>query len=131
MNLTNFSRRKLRVRGKIAARNKGLRPKIVVFRSNKSIYAQLVSIEGKVLTAFSTLNLDGKKSSKKSSAKETNNKEPNKITGLQKATLVGETFAKSCLALNVKEVVFDKGAYNYNGRVKALADACRSAGLIF
>jgi large subunit ribosomal protein L18 len=126
MNLTNFSRRKLRVRGKIAARNKGLRPKIVVFRSNKSIYAQLVSIEGKILTSFSTLNMDEKKSTKKSSAKETN-----KLTGLQKATLVGEKFAKLCLASNVKEVVFDKGAYNYNGRVKALADACRSAGLIF
>jgi large subunit ribosomal protein L18 len=122
MSLTNFSRRKLRVRGKIAARNKGLRPKIVVFRSNKSIYAQLVSIEGKILTSFSSLNLDAKKN---------NNKSSDKITGLQKATLVGENFAKLCLALNIKEVVFDKGAYNYNGRVKALADACRSAGLIF
>ena len=70
--------------------------------------------------------MDEKKSAKKSSTKVIN-----KITGLQKATLVGEKFAKLCLALNVKEVVFDKGAYNYNGRVKALADACRSAGLIF
>ena len=122
MILTNFSRRKLRVRGKIASRNKGLRPKIVVFRSNKTIYAQLVSIEGKVLASFSGLSLDKEKDGKKTA---------NKLTGLQKATLVGENFAKLCLGLNVKEVVFDKGAYNYNGRVKALADACRNTGLIF
>ncbi len=122
MSLTNFTRRKLRVRGKIASRNKNLRPKIVVFRSNTNIYAQLVTVAGKVLASFSTLNLDEKKSSKKSA---------DKITGIAKAILVGEGFAKLCLALDIKEVIFDKGAYNYNGRVKALADACRKAGLIF
>lgn len=122
MRLTNFTRRKLRVRGKITAKNKSLRPRIVVTRSNKGIYAQLVSAEGKMLTSFSSLNLEAAKDDKKSSTK---------ITGLQKAASVGENFAKACLKLKVKEVVFDKGAYNYNGRVKALAEACRKAGLVF
>jgi large subunit ribosomal protein L18 len=116
MTLTNSTRRKLRVRGKIASRNKSLRPKIVVFRSNKNIYAQLVDVTGKVLVSFSTLSFEDQDS---------------KTNGLEKAKLVGENFAKLCLQSDIKEVVFDKGEYNYNGRVKALANACRDAGLIF
>ena len=50
---------------------------------------------------------------------------------MQKATAVGAEFAKICLKAGFKEVVFDKGAYIYNGRVKALAEACREAGLQF
>ncbi len=113
--LTTYKRRLLRVRGKIAANNKSLRPRIVVTRSNKNLGMQLVSIEGKVLTAYSTVNF----------------KETKKISGVEKAKLVGAEFAKLCLKNNVKEVVFDKGAYIYNGRVKAVAEACREAGLQF
>ncbi len=114
--LNTYERRKLRVRGKIAKNNKSQRPRIVVTRSNKNIHAQLISVEGLVLQAYSTVNF---KDSKK------------KITGLEKAALVGEEFAKLCLAKGIKEVVFDKGAYNYNGRVKAIAESCRKAGLQF
>ena len=113
--LTTYERRKFRVRNNIAKCNKSLRPRIIVFRSNKNIAAQLVDVEGKVLGAFSTANFDENK----------------KITGIEKAKLVGENFAQICLKNGVKEVVFDKGAYIYNGRVKALAEACRKAGLQF
>lgn len=113
--ITNYERRKYRVRNKIAKNNKGLRPRIVVSRSNKNIYAQLINVEGKVLNSFSTLNFE----------------ENNKVSGLEKAQLVGKEFAKNCLKSGVVEVVFDKGSYIYSGRIKALADACREAGLKF
>ncbi len=113
--LTNYERRKYRVKNNIAKRNKTLRPRIVVSRSNKNFYAQLISVEGKVLCAFSTLNFEDDK----------------KVTGLEKAKLVGKNFAEACLKNNIKEVVFDKGAYIYGGRVKAMAESCREAGLSF
>jgi large subunit ribosomal protein L18 len=113
--LTNYERRKFRVRNKIIKSNKTNRPRIVVSRSNKNIYAQLITSEGKVLKSFSTVNFEENK----------------KATGLEKATLVGKEFAKICLKEGIKEVVFDKGAYIYNGRVKALAEACRAEGLKF
>ena len=113
--LNTHKRRLLRVRGKIAKNNKSLRPRIVVTRSNKNLGMQLISIEGQVLTAYSTANF----------------KEAKKISGIEKAKLVGAEFAKLCLKEGVKEVVFDKGAYIYNGRLKAVAEACREAGLQF
>ncbi len=113
--LTTQKRRLLRVRGKIAANNKSLRPRIVVTRSNKNLGMQLINIEGKVLYSYSTVNF----------------KETKKVSGMEKAKLVGAEFAKLCLKGGVKEVVFDKGAYIYNGRVKAVAEACREAGLQF
>ena len=113
--LTTYKRRQLRVRGKIAANNKSLRPRIVVTRSNKNLGMQLINLEGQVLQAYSTVNF----------------KETKKISGIEKAKLVGTEFAKLCLKDCVKEVVFDKGAYIYNGRVKAVAEACRAAGLQF
>lgn len=113
--LTNYERRKLRVRSKISKNNKGNRPRINVHRSNKNIYAQLIGVDGKIIKSFSTLSFE----------------EDKKIKGIEKATLVGEQFAKICLEAGVKEVVFDKGAYLYSGRVKSLAEACRKAGLKF
>lgn len=113
--LTNYERRKYRVRGNIAKNNKSLRPRITVFRSNKNIYAQLVDVEGKVIKSFSTLSFEDNK----------------KISGIEKAKIVGKTFAELCLKDGITKVVFDKGAYVYNGRVKAIAEACREAGLLF
>jgi len=113
--LTQESRRKFRIRNKIISSNKSLRPRIVVFKSNKNIYAQLVDVAGKVLTSFSTLSLKGSDS----------------VTGIKKAELTGANFAKACLELGVKDVVFDRGQYAYCGRIKALADSCRSSGLNF
>jgi large subunit ribosomal protein L18 len=113
--LTNYERRKFRVRNKISKNNKNNRPKITVHRSNKNTYAQLIAPDGKVIKSFSTLSIEKTKT----------------IKGLDKAKLVGEEFAKICLQVGIKEVVFDKGAYLYNGRVKVLAEACREAGLKF
>lgn len=113
--ITTLERRKFRVRNNIAKSNKSNRPRIVVSRSNKNIYAQLINVEGKVLHSFSTLNFE----------------EDKKATGLEKAKLVGKTFAELCLKGGIKEVVFDKGSYIYHGRVKAIAEACREAGLQF
>ena len=113
--LTNYERRKLRTRNQISDRNKSGRPRVVVSRSNKNIYAQLIDIAGKVLCSSSTLNLEDKKN----------------INGIEKAKLVGKKFAKACIDSGIEKVVFDKGAYVYNGRVKALAESCREAGLQF
>lgn len=113
--LTNYERRKYRVKNNIIKNNKSLRPRIVVSRSNKNFYAQLIGAEGKVVCSSSTLSFADDK----------------KISGLEKAKLVGKNFAELCLKNNVKEVVFDKGAYIYGGRVKAMADACRESGLSF
>lgn len=113
--LTNYERRKYRVKSNIVKRNKSLRPRIVVSRSNKNFYAQLISVDGKVLHSYSTLTLD----------------ESKKVSGMEKAKLVGKAFAEICLKGGVTKVVFDKGAYIYNGRVKALAESCREAGLSF
>jgi large subunit ribosomal protein L18 len=113
--LTNYERRKFRVRNQIAQSNKGNRPRLVVTRSNKNISVQLIDISGKVLKAFSTLSFEENK----------------KASGIEKAKMVGKEFAKICLKDGIKEVVFDKGAYVYNGRVKAVAEACRESGLQF
>jgi large subunit ribosomal protein L18 len=113
--LTNYERRKFRVRNKIAASNKSNRPRISVARSNKNLQVQLIAVDGNVICAFSSLKLDQNK----------------KASGIEKAKEVGREFAKICLGKGVKEVVFDKGAYVYNGRVKALAESCREAGLQF
>lgn len=113
--LTKYERRKFRVRNSVIKNNKGNRPRIVVARSNKNISAQLIDDNGKVLQSFSTLNFE----------------EGKKANGVEKAKLVGQEFAKNCLKSGVTKVVFDKGAYIYNGRVKALAEACREAGLQF
>ncbi len=113
--LNSYQRRKFRVRSNIAKNNKGLRPRVIVTRSNKNLHAQLLDQDANVIASFSTLLLpSGKKS-----------------TGVEKAKSVGLEFAKKCLGTGATKVVFDKGAYNYNGRVKALAEGCREGGLEF
>jgi large subunit ribosomal protein L18 len=115
--VASFKKRKLRVRNKISNKNKSQRSKIVVFRSNKNIHAQLIGIDGKVIHSFSSVLLEEKDSKG--------------VSGINIAKIVGEKFAKICVEGGVKEVVFDKGAYLYSGRVKVLAESCRSAGLKF
>ena len=116
--LSSFDKRKVRVRDRIKDRNKGGRPRISVFRSNKNIYVQLINGEGKVLKSYSSLLIEEKDLS--IDAK-----------GVDIAKFVGSKFAKLCIEVGVTEVVFDKGAYLYNGRIKALAESCREAGLKF
>jgi large subunit ribosomal protein L18 len=91
------------------------RPRLVVFRSNRGIEAQLVDdLEGRTLAAASWLNLKRFKGSKTDQAAE-----------------VGKLLARNAKDAGVEEVVFDRGGYLYHGRVKALAEAARQGGLSF
>jgi large subunit ribosomal protein L18 len=108
------ARRHRRVRSKVVGTAE--RPRLVVFRSNRGIEAQLVDdLEGKTLAAASWLNL--KKSFKGSKS--------------EQAAEVGKLLAANAKQANVETVVFDRGGYLYHGRVKALADAAREGGLKF
>lgn len=110
-------RRKLRVRSKIHGTAE--RPRLSVFRSSKHIYAQVIDDDaGKTLAAASTLSKDVRDSL-------------GDVTKTEAARKVGEAIAKLCLERGVKKVVFDRGGYKYHGRVSALADAARKAGLEF
>ncbi|MDP5038916.1 MAG: 50S ribosomal protein L18 [Candidatus Gracilibacteria bacterium] len=104
-------RRKARVSSKITGTS--LRPRLSVYRSNANIYAQLVDdVAGKTLCSSSDLKLDAG-------------------TKTEKASKVGEDLALKAKDLNITEIVFDRGGFAYHGRVKALADAARTAGLKF
>lgn len=113
----NVSRQKrhLRIRQNISGTSE--KPRLNVFRSNKQIYAQIIDdVNGKTLCSASSLD-----------------KECGLANGsnVQAAEAVGTLIAKRALAANIKDVVFDRGGYLYHGRVKALADAARAAGLQF
>jgi large subunit ribosomal protein L18 len=93
--------------------------RVSVYRSAKHIYAQLLSpCGGKVITSASTLDKDLKAKIKSSGNKTS-------------AKLVGELLAKRTLEAGVKKVAFDRSGYQYNGRVKALAEAAREGGIEF
>lgn len=100
-------------------RGSGGRPRLVVFRSVKHIYAQVVDDErGVTVVAAGSLSPELKDSLP---------------TGgnVAAAKAVGELIAKKAQAGGIGTVVFDRGGYKYHGRVKALADAARAAGLVF
>ena len=110
-----FARRQKRTRFKLTSHAYG-RPRLSVFRSGKHIYAQVIDDErGVTLAAASSLEGEDKQ---KGSDKEA-------------AARVGALVAQRALEKGVKDVVFDRGGYLYHGRVKALADAAREAGLQF
>ena len=111
-------RRRERLRFQLS-RKSGGRPRLSVFRSSKNIYAQVIDdAAGRTLAAASSLDADLKAALK---------------TGADKAAAaaVGKLVAERALAAGVTNVVFDRGAYMYHGRVKALADAAREGGLAF
>jgi len=111
-------RRKARVRKALKARAFG-RPRLSVFRSDKNIYAQIIDdTTGRTLAAASTLDKDIKSSVKNGATAEA-------------AAAIGKLIAERGTKAGVAEVVFDRGAYIYHGRVKALADAAREGGLQF
>ena len=112
------TRRKERVRRAIRARAYG-RPRLSVFRSSKQIYAQIIDDEkGVTLVAASSLEKENRETLK---------------TGadIEAAKVVGKLIAERAVAKGVKAVVFDRGAYMYHGRVKALAEGAREGGLDF
>ena len=111
-------RRKARVRRTIRERANG-RPRLSVFRSSKHIYAQIIDDEkGETLAAASSIEKSNRDSLKTGA-------------NIEAAKVVGKLIAERAAAKGVKEVVFDRGAYMYHGRVKALADGAREGGLQF
>ncbi len=91
------------------------RPRLNVFRSNKNIYAQLIDdVAGVTLASASTLDSDVSGESK-----------------VEQAAAVGRLVAERAKEKNITTVVFDRGGYQYHGRVKALAEAARENGLDF
>jgi len=109
-------KRKKRIRAKI----KGTfsKPRLVVFRSNAHIYAQIIDDNKKLtLVATSDLNLKKVLSKKKSTPKEI-------------AFKVGEKIAQLASEKNIKTVVFDRNGYKFHGRTRSLAEGARSAGLV-
>ncbi|MBQ9313887.1 MAG: 50S ribosomal protein L18 [Clostridia bacterium] len=91
-------------------------PRLCVFRSNKGIYAQIIDdVAAKTLVAASTLDKEVK----------------TKASNIEAAKEVGDLVAKRAIKAGIKTVVFDRGGYIYHGKVKALAEAARSAGLEF
>lgn len=102
-----------RVRAKISAGTAD-RPRLNVFKSNTGIYAQVINDdEGKTIASASTVSL--------------------KLKGnnIENAKKIGAEVANKAIAAGVKEVVFDRGGFIYHGKIQALADAAREAGLKF
>lgn len=120
-------RRHKRVRSKVFGTVQ--RPRFCVFRSNKHIYAQLINDEkGQTLSAASDLELATRKKKQKTKNKKVEKKLSGKI---KTAYEVGKLIAQKAKKLKIEKVVFDRGGYKYHGRVKALAEGAREAGLKF
>ena len=102
-----------RIRRKVTGSSE--RPRLAIYRSLNHIYAQVIDdVSGKTLAAASTTEKDLKSKSG---------------GNIEAATIVGKTVAERAIAAGVSSVVFDRGGYLYHGRVKALLDATRAAGL--
>lgn len=112
-----------RIHGRIRNRISGTpeRPRLSIFRSLKHIYAQVIDdTSGKTLVSAATLAKGAKK-------------DANTLYGgnTAAAKMVGKQIAERAIEAGIKDVVFDRGGHRYHGRVKALADAAREAGLRF
>ncbi len=119
--IKNKSRNKLRqVRHQRIRKNlvgTALRPRLSVFRSSKNIYVQVIDdVNGVTLASASTVEKD---------SKVTNG------GNIEAAKVIGELIAKRALEVNIENVIFDRSGYLYHGRVKALAESARAAGLNF
>ena len=114
-----FSRRKERNRFSIKKKS-SLDHRLVVYRSNANIYVQLIDDKtGNTLIALSSLD------------KELKNSMKNNGGNIKAASAIGEAIAKKVIDKGIKKVFFDRGGYIYHGRVKALAESARKAGLQF
>ena len=120
MALTKIERRR-RIHYRIRKHVNGTaeRPRLVVFRSNKQIYAQVIDDE-KGVTLVAAASND------KALAAECKGK-----SGKDAAAIVGKAIAERSIAKGINEISFDRGGYLYHGRVKSLADAAREGGLKF
>lgn len=110
-------KRHYRIRNKV--KGTAQTPRLAVFRSNKHMYAQLIDdVAGRTLAAASTMEAEiaGKLEA---------------TTNIEAAQAVGEAIAKKAIEKGITEAVFDRGGYIYHGKVAALAEAAREAGLQF
>lgn len=122
---TQEQRRRYRTRNKIRrvnidrVSNRETRPRLSVFRSGKQMYAQVIDdLKGVTLASASTLDAELKEKLKSGATKDA-------------ATEVGKLVAERAKKAGVTKIVFDRGQYVYHGRVQALADGAREAGLVF
>ena len=112
-------RRHWRARERHHLQGSAERPRLNVFRSSKHIFAQVIDdSKGHTLAAASTLDKDILAAAKE-------------LSKVEEANRVGKLIAERAQAAGIKKVVFDRGGFMYHGRVKALADASREAGLEF
>jgi len=112
---------KSRIRKRIRKKLKGTseRPRVFIFKSNKYIYSQVINDEeGVVLTAASTLEKEFREKNKNTKS-------------VEASKSLGEILAKRLKQKKIESVIFDRGISPYHGRIKALAEAMRKAGLIF
>jgi large subunit ribosomal protein L18 len=115
---TLFERRRRRTRAQLR-KVAGTRPRLSVHRSNKEIYAQVIDdVAGVTVASASTLEKDLKGALKSGG-------------NIDAASAVGKLIAERAVKAGIKEVAFDRGGYQYHGRVKALAEAAREGGLSF
>lgn len=114
---TGLARRHRRVRGKISGT--AARPRMCVTRSNNNVYVQIIDdVARKTLLGVSTLGPEFKATGKKGGT-------------VEGAAALGEIIGKKAIEAGITEIVFDRGGHLYHGRVKAVADAAREAGLKF
>jgi large subunit ribosomal protein L18 len=110
-NLAARLKRKLRIRKKISGTLE--RPRLTVSRSTKHIYAQVIDdIAGKTLVSVHSFKDE-------------------KRAGVDQCKELGKRIGEACKKQNINQIVFDKNGYEYHGRIKALADGCREAGIQF
>ena len=110
-------KRHFRIRTKVSGTKE--KPRLVIYKSNKHLYAQLIDdIEAQTMLSSSTLQPDLKKELKKTWTKES-------------AKKVGEMIAKNALTKGIKKVVFDRGGNRYHGKIMAFAEGARAGGLEF
>lgn len=117
LKINRRERRKDRIRGKVYGTAQ--RPRLTVFRSLKNIYAQLIDdVSGTTIVSASSRGKDLRTGLKYGG---------NKNAAIQ----VGKAIGEKAIAKGIKEIAFDRNGYRYHGRLKALADAAREAGLKF
>lgn len=115
MSVNRDANNRKKVKSKINSFGSESRPRLSIFRSNEHIYIQAIDDEkGRTLASASSLKVKEGKMGKS-----------------EKSTQVGKSLAEQLKKLNVEKAVFDRGAYRYHGRVKALADSIREGGIKF
>jgi len=120
----NFDRRQQRVRIELKKKNSRKLPRLSIFKSNSNIYAQIIDdINHCTLASVSTIETAVLEKLQVVGRKQSAN--------INDATIIGALIAQKALEKGITDVIFDRGGYKYHGKVKALADAAREAGLKF